>query len=102
MRELKILAVVVALTLITYWGVEPFAHSQMNPAVSPVEYKFDKADKDSAKLEIENAKKELESAKKDGIEKAVKAAEATLTEKEAFEKTITEFWASNEEAINLK
>ena len=27
MRELKILAVVVVLTLITYWGVEPFAHS---------------------------------------------------------------------------
>lgn len=102
MRELKILAVVVILTLITYWGVEPFAHSQMHPAVSDVEYNFAKADKDSAKLAIENAKKELEEAKKNGIEKAIKAAENDLVEKEAFEKTITEFWASNEEAINLK
>ena len=40
MRELKILAVVVALTLITYWGVEPFAHSQMHPHVEPADYKF--------------------------------------------------------------
>ena len=40
MRELKILAVVVALTLITYWGVEPFAHSQMHPHVAPADFKF--------------------------------------------------------------
>lgn len=40
MRELKILAVVVALTLITYWGVEPFAHSQMHPHVEPADFKF--------------------------------------------------------------
>ncbi|RXJ88536.1 cytochrome C [Arcobacter sp. CECT 8983] len=40
MRELKILAVVVAFTLITYWGVEPFAHSQMHPHVEPADYEF--------------------------------------------------------------
>lgn len=40
MRELKILAVVVALTLVTYWGVEPFAHSQMHPHVEPADFKF--------------------------------------------------------------
>ena len=44
MRELKILAVVVALTLITYWGVEPFAHSQMHPHVDPADYKFKDVD----------------------------------------------------------
>ncbi len=33
MKELKILAVVVAFTLVTYWGVEPFAHSQMHKHV---------------------------------------------------------------------
>lgn len=48
MRELKILAVVVALTLITYWGVEPFAHSQMHPHVDPADYKFDDVQKDVA------------------------------------------------------
>ena len=48
MRELKILAVVVALTLITYWGVEPFAHSQMHPHVDPADYKFADVEKDVA------------------------------------------------------
>jgi len=32
-KELKILAVVVFFTLVTYWGVEPFAHSQMHKHV---------------------------------------------------------------------
>ncbi|MFY9108560.1 cytochrome c1, partial [Aliarcobacter butzleri] len=45
MRELKILAVVIVLTLITYWGVEPFAHSQMHPHVSPANFNFAAADK---------------------------------------------------------
>ncbi|WP_421715939.1 c-type cytochrome [Arcobacter arenosus] len=44
MRELKILAVVAALTLITYWGVEPFAHSQMHPHVDAPDYKFKDVD----------------------------------------------------------
>ena len=46
MRELKILAVVVALTLITYWGVEPFAHSQMHPHVAPADFKFNDVQED--------------------------------------------------------
>jgi len=40
MKELKILGVVVALTLITYIGVEPFAHSQMHPHVEAPDYSF--------------------------------------------------------------
>lgn len=44
MKELKILAVVVVLTLITYWGVEPFAHSQMHPHVEEPEYSFKDVD----------------------------------------------------------
>jgi ubiquinol-cytochrome c reductase cytochrome c1 subunit len=36
MKELKVLGVVVIFTLILYWGVEPFAHSQMH---KHVEYK---------------------------------------------------------------
>ena len=48
MRELKILAVVVALTLITYWGVEPFAHSQMHPHVAPADFGFTDVKEDVA------------------------------------------------------
>ncbi len=33
MKELKILAVVVAFTLVTYWGIEPYAHKVMHKHV---------------------------------------------------------------------
>ena len=33
MKELKALAVVVGLTLVMYWGVEPYAHHEMHPTV---------------------------------------------------------------------
>mgnify|MGYP003591066499 CR=1 FL=1 len=46
MRELKILAVVVALTLITYWGVEPYAHHQMHPQVEAADFTFADVKKD--------------------------------------------------------
>lgn len=40
MKEIKVLGVVVALTLLVYWGVEPFAHSQMHPHVSPADFEY--------------------------------------------------------------
>jgi len=39
-RELKILAVVVFFTLVTYWGVEPFAHSQMHKHVEDENFAY--------------------------------------------------------------
>ena len=48
MKELKILAVVVFFTLLTYWGVEPFAHSQMHEHVEPANFAFEDI-KDSGK-----------------------------------------------------
>jgi len=41
MKELKILAVVVFFTLVTYWGVEPFAHSQMHKHVEGKDFKYE-------------------------------------------------------------
>lgn len=40
MKELKVLAVVVIFTLITYWGVEPYAHSQMHKHVESQDFKY--------------------------------------------------------------
>jgi len=40
MREIKILAVVLFFTAVTYWGVEPYAHSQMHPHVAPADFSF--------------------------------------------------------------
>ncbi len=44
MRELKVFAVVVIVTLITYWGVEPFAHSQMHPHIDAPDYLYSDVD----------------------------------------------------------
>jgi ubiquinol-cytochrome c reductase cytochrome c1 subunit len=40
MRELKILGVVVFFTLLTYWGVEPYAHSQMHKHVDGGNFEY--------------------------------------------------------------
>lgn len=44
MRELKILAVLVFFTGVLYWGVEPFAHSQMHKHVDAPDYNFSDVD----------------------------------------------------------
>lgn len=40
MKEFKILAVIIALVGITYYGIEPYAHSVMHPAVAPADFTF--------------------------------------------------------------
>ncbi|HHB93777.1 MAG TPA: cytochrome c1 [Campylobacterales bacterium] len=57
-RELKILGIVAAFTLILYWGVEPFAHSQMHKHVEGNDLVYD------GKADIEEASKDKKEAKK--------------------------------------
>jgi len=40
MKEFKILAVIIALVGITYYGIEPYAHSVMHPEVAPADFTF--------------------------------------------------------------
>jgi ubiquinol-cytochrome c reductase cytochrome c1 subunit len=40
MRELKILAILIAVVGAMYWGVEPYAHSVMHPEVKPADFAF--------------------------------------------------------------
>ncbi|WP_104697310.1 MULTISPECIES: c-type cytochrome [unclassified Helicobacter] len=51
MRELKILAIIVAIVGIIYWGVEPLAHSQMHPKVAPADFNFE----DLSSVDMQNA-----------------------------------------------
>ncbi|MEA3497967.1 MAG: c-type cytochrome [Campylobacterota bacterium] len=44
MRELKIFAVVAACTAALYWGVEPFAHTQLHPHKPAPDYTFSDTD----------------------------------------------------------
>jgi ubiquinol-cytochrome c reductase cytochrome c1 subunit len=101
MKELKILIVLVVLTGITYFGVEPYAHSKMHPHVHPENFKFDAADKESTKMAVEEAKVALEEAEKSGKEKAIKDAKSTLDGAVKFEKTMDDFWASNKDSLSL-
>ncbi|SFZ99071.1 ubiquinol cytochrome C oxidoreductase, cytochrome C1 subunit [hydrothermal vent metagenome] len=49
MKELKILGIVAAFTLLLYWGVEPFAHSQMHKHVDSNSFVY------SGKADIQEA-----------------------------------------------
>ncbi len=40
MKEFKILAVIIALVGITYYGIEPYAHHVMHPEVAPADFSF--------------------------------------------------------------
>jgi len=102
MRELKILAVVVALTLITYWGVEPFAHSQMHPHVHPADYNFAQADKESSEKSVKEASAALDEANKNNDAKKIHSATVALEEVKAVEKTKNDFWASIQPSIDAK
>jgi len=63
MKELKIFGIVAIFTLVLYWGVEPFAHSQMHKHVESHGFAYDGA------ADIEEA----EAAKKEDTVKVKKA-----------------------------
>jgi len=75
MKELKIFGIVAIFTLVLYWGVEPFAHSQMHKHVEGHDFVYNGA------ADIEEA----EAAKKEDKVKAKK-----------------EFWASVDKVAKLK
>jgi ubiquinol-cytochrome c reductase cytochrome c1 subunit len=75
MKELKIFGIVAIFTLVLYWGVEPFAHSQMHKHVEGHDFTYNGA------ADIE----EVEAAKKEDKVKAKKA-----------------FWADVEKISKLK
>jgi ubiquinol-cytochrome c reductase cytochrome c1 subunit len=75
MKELKIFGIVAIFTLVLYWGVEPFAHSQMHKHVEGHDFTYNGA------ADIEEA----EAAKKEDKVKAKKA-----------------FWADVEKISKLK
>ncbi len=79
-KELKILLVVIFFTLVTYIGVEPFAHSQMHKHVEGHNFVYDgTADVEEVEEKIAKAKEEKHDAS---------ALEKKLEEKKAFWKNV--------------
>ena len=104
-KELFILSVVVAFSLLTYWLVEPFAHSQMHPHVDikgfvyngdsdikEVDHKISKIRED---IETENAKEKPDAKKLGMLDADMKAAEERREAKKIF-------WADVERIAALK
>ncbi|WP_041957121.1 c-type cytochrome [Sulfurospirillum arsenophilum] len=56
MKEIKILAIVLFFTAVTYWGVEPYAHSQMHPHVAPADFSFKDMEPLHVNGNVENGK----------------------------------------------
>jgi len=104
-KELLILSVVVAFSLLTYWLVEPFAHSQMHPHVESENFQYngssDIAEVDNKITQIREGiaaekGKEKPDAKKIGmLESDMQAAEARRDAKKTF-------WADVERIAKLE
>jgi ubiquinol-cytochrome c reductase cytochrome c1 subunit len=87
MKELKILAVVVFFSLLTYYLVEPYAHSQMHKHVEGHNFTYD------GTADIEEAEEAAKVAKETGVK--VKEAEERVAAKKAF-------WADVKKIAALK
>jgi ubiquinol-cytochrome c reductase cytochrome c1 subunit len=87
MKELKIFGVVAFFTLLLYWGVEPFAHSQMHKHVEGHGFVY------NGVADIEEAEAKVAVSKESG---------SKLKENEATAKAKKEFWASVAKISKLK
>ncbi len=91
MKELKILVVLIFFTGIVYWGVEPFAHSQMHPHVAPADFDFPKGAIEFEKDRVAKAQEELDNADKSDKKKyEAKLQALNYAKKQASE--VTKFW----------
>ena len=116
MRELKALAVVVFFTALIYWGVEPFAHSQMHPHVAPADFDFPRGDLAYEKEKLVKAQEDLSKAEeelkaattskdKTKIEEVTKRVTTTQKEANATKQhleVMTQFWKDLEPIRQLK
>jgi hypothetical protein len=93
MKELKIFAIVVVLSGVLYWGIEPYAHSKLHPHTAAAEYNFSAEDTDYAKHFLEEKIKALDEAKKSGNENSVQAAQKDVDTAQKILDDYTAFWA---------
>ena len=95
MRELKILAIIVVVIGVIYWGVEPLAHSVMHPKVADAQYDYIKANEtDVAELKdtIASIEAKLQEARSANDSEKVKQLEAELGKTQGYLARIDGFW----------
>ncbi len=99
MRELKILFVLIFFTGVIYWGVEPFAHSQMHPHVAPADFDFVKGARKYEADRLLKAQEKLDEIS-DTNSKEYKTAKKALEDIKKQSSTVEAFW-NEVEAIDL-
>jgi len=92
MKELKIFAIVVILSGVLYWGIEPYAHTKLHPHTANAEYNFSKEDTDYAKHFLEQKKTALETAKASGNKASIDAATKDVEVAQKILDDYTAFW----------
>ncbi len=100
MKEFKILLVLVFFTGVVYWGVEPFAHSQMHPHVSPADFNFVNGARDFEEERLKKAQEKLNSIS-DTKSKAYKTTQTYLEQVKKQTSAVESFW-SEVEIIDVK
>lgn len=70
MKELKILLIVLVMIGVTYWGIEPLAHSVMHPKVNAANFDFGTSDKEYFEKKVEELKLVKVKNKQELLEKA--------------------------------
>lgn len=92
MKQLVAFIVVVVVTAITYWGVEPLAHSVMHPHVEPADFDFAKEEQAASMATLSALQTAVDEASKTGDEKAIAAAKAAYESANANSQKIAAFW----------
>lgn len=92
MKEFGVFIVVVLLSLVLYWGIEPYAHHELHPQTSMANYDFEAEDLTHAQNMVDNATKALELAKSSNDEKKIVAASAELENAKILLQSYTDFW----------
>lgn len=95
MRELKILAILVVVVGVIYWGVEPLAHSIMHPKVADVQYDYIKANADDVaqlKNTIAKIEAELQNARSANNAADIERLEKELGKNQSYLASIENFW----------
>lgn len=92
MKELKIFAIVVALSGVLYWGIEPYAHHELHPHTAAANYDFEAEDLALGAKNLEAAKAKLEKAQASGDEQKINDATDAVAKAQQQLNEYTEFW----------
>lgn len=92
MKQLVSFIVVVVVTAVTYWGVEPLAHSVMHPDVAPANFNFAEEDYEQAMAGLSDFQAKIDEATKSSEEEAITKAKKDYEHADAIVKENIRFW----------